>query len=150
MRLIKSQSAHLTTKASFWIMGFLHLPTDTTKLEVPSVTLQTDRSVFQNVCTSLVSPTTVFGKLFHFFFCLDYSNSYDSSSIVTRPFSPVVPPLPPLIWTLSRRITARQRNLVAFCMICSKHYVLLVSCGKSKNFLCVKSNFNSSYIFIGL
>ena len=71
-------------------------------------------------------------------------------SIRTRPFSPVVPPLPLLIWTLSRRITVRQREFVAFCMICSEHYLLHVSCGKIKNYLCVKTNFYSSYIFIGL
>ena len=137
MRLIKSQSARLTTNASFWIMVFLHLLMDTTKLEVPSMTPQTHKQVGVSKCLHF------FGFSNHSFWeTLQIFSSVQSTqmvtilrqSIVTRSFSTVVPPLPPLIWTLSRRITARQRNFVAFCILCSKYYLLLVSCGKAKFF----------------
>ena len=74
-----------------------------------------------------------FRNSLHFFFCLDYSNGYDSSSVYSDSTFFTSSSCSSTT-DLSRRITARQWNLVALCMICSKHYLLLVSCGKARFF----------------
>ena len=100
----------MTTNASFWLMVFLHLHLDTTEWEVPSVKLQTHKQVGVSKCLQFFGFSNHnLWETLHIFSSVWSTQMVTilRQSIVTWRFSPVVPPLPLLIWTLSRRITAR-------------------------------------------
>ena len=89
------------------------------------------------------------GIFLHFFFYLKYSKCYYYSSVQSD--------LTFLSSSSSSSTTdfdsessnySKTTGLMAFCIICPKHYFLLLYGGESKSFLYVKSNFYSSYNFI--